>query len=314
MSEEFYIRRDGDEDAIGPYNFDQLSSLVDAGKLDGDAYYYDMESEKWLKISSNQELMGSLYPTKRKLSLRKTDEADVPVSPEEEAPNGDKVETPSEEPTETPSPEDEENEQSDDLAGEPSTPEENSEAESPTSTPTLAQKEEEPQKELSVVDMLAAAEGRHLQDTHGKTPTEIKAKVAYLCMQQCIVLLFVSAATMIYMDLDNIMSADAVKILKSPFVIVALIDILLGLFLSLQVTALYPLIRFRAAIGIGFFTMIFFSIGQPILLIGNLLMMGAIYFATAVVELKKAYILLAVALLGILSYAYVFVLPLITGA
>ncbi|MBT6379477.1 MAG: DUF4339 domain-containing protein, partial [Opitutales bacterium] len=45
---EYYIRREGDEDAKGPYDIDQLSSLFEAGKVERDAYVYDIDQETWI--------------------------------------------------------------------------------------------------------------------------------------------------------------------------------------------------------------------------------------------------------------------------
>ncbi|MEM9160344.1 MAG: hypothetical protein AAGB46_14965, partial [Verrucomicrobiota bacterium] len=67
---EFYIRREGDEDASGPFDMDQIISLVEVGKLDTDAYYYDIDAEDWIKIADNKEMMDTLFPQKKKLSLR----------------------------------------------------------------------------------------------------------------------------------------------------------------------------------------------------------------------------------------------------
>lgn len=303
---EFYIRREGDEEAIGPYNIDQLSSLVDAKKLDGDAFYYNMDTEEWDKLSSNKELMNTLYPIKRKLSLRKDDEAAAPPKAKEAAPTEDLDDL--EDPEELLEAELAKATESEVMATEIAQKSPASANPKPSST---QKKENATSKNLSVAEMLAAAEGRHLEKSHGKTPTEIKAKAAYLCLQICTLLFFLSAATMVYIDIDTIMAADALKIAKSPFVITALVDLLFGLFLALQVTSLYPLVRFRAAIGIGFYTFMFYSIEQPILLLGNLLLMVAIYFATAVMELKKAYATIALGIAGVVAYAYVLLMPLL---
>ena len=80
---EYYIRREGDEDSSGPFDIDQISSLMEAGKLDASAYYDDIESETWKSISSNEEMMDALFPKKRKLSLR-TPEAEAQRRREEQ--------------------------------------------------------------------------------------------------------------------------------------------------------------------------------------------------------------------------------------
>ena len=54
---EYYIRREGDEDASGPYNIDQITSLFEAGKLEKEAFVYDIDGENWIPIEECSELM-----------------------------------------------------------------------------------------------------------------------------------------------------------------------------------------------------------------------------------------------------------------
>jgi len=79
---EYYIRREGDEDANGPYDIDQLSSLFEAGKLEKDAYVYDIDNETWITIEECEELMKILFPEKKKLTLRSDDPEPEPDSEE----------------------------------------------------------------------------------------------------------------------------------------------------------------------------------------------------------------------------------------
>lgn len=68
--QEFYIRKEGDEDSRGPFTQEQLASLVEAGQIDRQTFYYDSVAEKWVELQSNPELVATLFPTKRKLSVR----------------------------------------------------------------------------------------------------------------------------------------------------------------------------------------------------------------------------------------------------
>ena len=38
LMREYYVRKEGDEEASGPYNLDQITSLIEAGKLDKEAH------------------------------------------------------------------------------------------------------------------------------------------------------------------------------------------------------------------------------------------------------------------------------------
>ena len=84
---EYYVRKEGDEEASGPYNLDQITSLIEAGKLDKEAYVYDIDQEQWIPIEENEELMEILYPQKKKLSLKVE-----PEETEEEAKEREKAE------------------------------------------------------------------------------------------------------------------------------------------------------------------------------------------------------------------------------
>jgi len=68
--EEYYIRKEGDEDSRGPFNLDQLTSLVEAEQVDRDTFYYEATTEKWVQISTNEELVTVLFPEKRRLRVK----------------------------------------------------------------------------------------------------------------------------------------------------------------------------------------------------------------------------------------------------
>ena len=54
-------------------------------------------------------------------------------------------------------------------------------------------------------------------------------------------------------------------ILMNPFLIFAAVDLFITLCLALSVTTVYPIVRFRAAIGMGFMSLYFYSFDQPLL-------------------------------------------------
>jgi len=68
--EEYYIRKEGDEDSRGPFTLDQLLSLVEAEQVDRDTFYYEATTEKWIQISTDEELVAALFPEKRKLKVK----------------------------------------------------------------------------------------------------------------------------------------------------------------------------------------------------------------------------------------------------
>lgn len=67
---EFYVRGVNDTDARGPFSLEQLVSLVEAGQVDSQTYFYDTASEQWLLITSNEQMKAALWPEKKKLGFK----------------------------------------------------------------------------------------------------------------------------------------------------------------------------------------------------------------------------------------------------
>lgn len=114
---------------------------------------------------------------------------------------------------------------------------------------------------ITVDDMLAAAEGRS-EDTKDKQSVEIAASRAAAIGMWSIVGMFVlSAAGTMLPAVDVLMSLDPMKIVSRPMVLVGMIDLTFAVLVGLGMVNLYPVVRFRAALGLGFFGLIFFLQG-----------------------------------------------------
>ncbi|MDQ8185435.1 hypothetical protein [Pelagicoccus sp. SDUM812002] len=313
---EYYIRREGDEDASGPFDIDQISSLIEANKLDASAYFYDIETESWLTISSNQELMDTLFPKKRKLSLRtEASEEEKKRLVEEEAA---KAALAASEAAKTQA----EANENPELSDQAEVPSENSPKESagkskkaeeePSSDEGKKKKKKKGEKpemrqKLEVTKMLALAEGR-ADDPGGRSPREKQAAVAFFGLRFLTAFFAASILAMAYIEKDLVLSADAIAMAKSPYLLIAAFDLIITVTLLLQVTEVYPVIRFRAAVGAGLLTMLYYSSGDTILLVSNILLMGAIYFSSAIIKIRLLIACGAAGLLGICGYAYSFFL------
>ena len=89
---------------------------------------------------------------------------------------------------------------------------------------------------------------------------------------------------------------DMNKILQSPFIVLGVVDAVIGLLLLLGVISLYPVIRFRAVFGLGFLGFLFLTQGQLTPMIAVAAGSAGLYFCT----IFLSYIPLAVAaLLGL---------------
>jgi hypothetical protein len=69
-TQEIYIRNANETEARGPFNVDQVSSLVDAGQVTVETLVYDAATEQWVALSANNLLMAAIFPEKKKLILK----------------------------------------------------------------------------------------------------------------------------------------------------------------------------------------------------------------------------------------------------
>ncbi|HWA88019.1 MAG TPA: DUF4339 domain-containing protein [Opitutus sp.] len=137
---------------------------------------------------------------------------------------------------------------------------------------------------ITVDDMLAAAEGRTSDTKDKKDPTEAMARAAGIGRWTAIIAMILAAAGEILPSTDVLMSMDPVKIVGSPLVILGVADVLLALILGLGVVAAYPLVRFRAALGLGFLGFIFWTHGQSLLLLALIAGCAGLYLCTVFVS------------------------------
>jgi hypothetical protein len=208
MADKYYIREADDEEARGPYNPEQLLTLVEASQLSLDTLYYDERLESWVAIRANEELSNICFPAKRSLKLKPTsaDGESIPDSEGEAAP-------------------------------------------------------------YSVEDMLAAAEGDTDEARHLRVIVNDRERAASLMLPLMGTVLLVLAASVLYPAwnvIDNLIEGKAPLIdllMDKPVLILGVADLFLALLLFLGVSAVFPLIRFRALAGMGFFGVLWWAHG-----------------------------------------------------
>ena len=69
-NQEIYVRGASDTEARGPFTMEQLVSLVEAGQVTTETYFYDSVTEQWLLISSSPQMKGLLWPEKKKMGFK----------------------------------------------------------------------------------------------------------------------------------------------------------------------------------------------------------------------------------------------------
>ena len=246
--QEYYIRQEGDEDSRGPFTLDQLASLVEAGQVSRQTFYYDSISEKWVEIQSNPELVAALFPTKKKLTMK----------PKENVPS---VNTP----------------------------------------------KKEDEKPITVEEMLAAAEGETAETRGKRDLTPRRAMAARWGMRSLATMFLISAAGMLVLHMDTVLALDAIAIVTNPFILIGLADLLLGLLLFLEITSLYTVVRFRAALGLGFFGFLFWADGNLLPIAALAVGSVSAFVTTLTVNLGSVITFSVLGLAGMGAFAYLLV-------
>jgi hypothetical protein len=242
--QEFYIRNESDTEARGPFNLEQLASLIDSGQLTLETLYYDAIAEHWTTVGSSAELKATLFPEKKKLAVRAKTRVDpLDRSDEDDAP-------------------------------------------------------------ITVDDMLAAAEGRTPDTKEKKDPAEDMARAAAIGRWAAIIALVLAAGGEMLPAADAILSLDPAKLIASPLVLLGAVDVFLAVMLALGVVTLYPVVRFRAALGFGLLGFTFWIHGLTLPFLALAAGCAGLYFCTIAVSYLRVGLcgLLAIGGLGLASW------------
>jgi hypothetical protein len=165
-------------------------------------------------------------------------------------------------------------------------------------------KESDSRAPISVHDMLAAAEGR-TEDTEDKSAGMVMAdRCAKLGLWGCIVILIIAAAAEILPSIEVLTKFTPAGLLNAPLVILGVLDVFLAVMLLLGVVSLYPFIRFRAMLGLGFLGFVFWTRGEPTPLLAALAGSVGLYLCTVFVSYLPIAIGLGLGLAGMGGLAY----------
>lgn len=156
-------------------------------------------------------------------------------------------------------------------------------------------------KEISVHDMLAAAEGR-TDDTKGKENPEIAMATAARIGTIGAVVSLVAAAAGEILPSSHVLTAFSVdKLIAHPLVVLGVADLALAVLLGLGMITLYPVIRFRAALGLGLIGFMLYAQGLMTPLAAVAAGSIGLYLCTIVVSIVPA-IVAAIAGAGGMAY------------
>jgi hypothetical protein len=157
---------------------------------------------------------------------------------------------------------------------------------------------------ITVEDMLAGAEGR-TSDTKDKIdPKIMQAHAARIGMWSAVACLVLARAGEILPAADAIAAMDVGKVLAQPLAFLGALDLFMAVMLGLGVVQFYPMVRFRAALGLGFFGFIFYTQGASIPMLAVCAASVGMYFATVWVDMLPILIVSALGVAGSAGTAY----------
>lgn len=111
--------------------------------------------------------------------------------------------------------------------------------------------------EVSVDEMLAAAEGDTDETRHVKEKVRQREKAAELSIPAIGFIMLISAFNNIFPYIDVITQIiddeDYMLLIQKPMLIVGLLDAFFAIVLFLKVSEIFPMLRFRAMLGLGYF-------------------------------------------------------------
>jgi len=137
---------------------------------------------------------------------------------------------------------------------------------------------------LDVNDMLAAAERDTEETRHLKKKEQSFHKAAALSTTSIGIMLLLSAVALLtphFTIINTAISEESVgTIFNYPFIVIGLFDFLMAVFLFLAVTEVYPVLRGRAMLTVGFGVYVGWALGDPMILIASAAAGVGIFYAT----------------------------------
>jgi hypothetical protein len=170
----------------------------------------------------------------------------------------------------------------------------------------LDQSKSDSTPEITIEEMMDQAEGRTDETKHRLSRKIQDAHNATFGMYAIIAMLVISAAAEILPSVDVIMSLSLSRLIEQPLIVLGGLDLLFALFIYLGTVEIYPLIRARAACGIGLFGSIFFLQAHYGLLLAAIAGSIGLYLSAVLVAPKRAQLSYATGLIGLGCVAWHF--------
>jgi hypothetical protein len=166
------------------------------------------------------------------------------------------------------------------------------------------QKHQDSVAPITIEDMLAGAEGRTADTKDKADPAIMQAHAARIGMWSAVACLVLVAAGEILPAADAIAAMDLNKILDQPLVFLGGLDLFMATMLGLGVVTFYPVVRFRAALGLGLYGFVYFAQGMPMPILAVAGSSVGLYFTTVLVDMLPVLVVSALGVLGSAAAAY----------
>lgn len=161
---------------------------------------------------------------------------------------------------------------------------------------------------IKVTDMLAAAERDSDETRHLKKKEESFQKAAALSTTSIGIMMLLSAVTLLaphFSVINEAISAEEVgTIFNYPFIIVGLFDFIMAAFLFLAVTEIYPVLRGRAMLTLGFGIYVGWALGDPMILLASAVAGFGIFYATIAQSYSTMLVAITLGIGGNAALAY----------
>lgn len=157
---------------------------------------------------------------------------------------------------------------------------------------------------ISVDDMLAAAEGRTADTQDKLDPAIARERAAAIGLYSAITLLLISAIALILPSIDVLANPDIMILIQHPLAILGGFNLVLAILLILQMTTIYPVIRFSAMLGIGLVGFLLWTRGQTMPLAAFTVGSVGLYFCTVFINFAGIGLSAGLGLAGMAGYAF----------
>lgn len=158
---------------------------------------------------------------------------------------------------------------------------------------------------LNVEDMLDAADGNTAENKSNRKKKESFDKAISVSASGLGVMMMASAISLLHphVEVFSTLFGDGnyASIINFPFIVIGLLDFILGILLFLSVTEIYPILRGRGMLTLGFGIYVGWALSDPILIVVTALAGIGMFFAT----ISKRYSMMLLSLLlGIAGNGY----------